>query len=100
MARLTDHDVRDAQDALRKEVSLLVNLYIRRILEMGKAHIQEAIETAIKEDRDVNGTAIGREAAEKAARDYFGGLAGSTFIHQVIEGSPAGLVEAAEDPEF
>lgn len=77
MARLSDHDVRDAEHALRSELALLVSRYTRRMAEMGKAHIQEEIETAIKEGRVVDGTAIGRAAAGRAASDYFGGLAGA-----------------------
>jgi hypothetical protein len=77
MARLTDHDIRDAEDAARAEIGLVVKRYIRRMAEMSKAYIQEGIETATKEGRDVNGTAIGRAAAARAAADYFGGLAGA-----------------------
>jgi hypothetical protein len=76
MARLTDHDIRDAEHALRMELALVVARYTRRMAEAGKAYIQEEIETANKEGRDVDGTEIGRTAAERAARDYFGGLAG------------------------
>lgn len=76
MARLTDHDVRDAEHALRTELALLVGRYVRRMAEMGKAYIQEEIEQAGKEGRLVDGTAIGRSAAERASLDYFGGLAG------------------------
>jgi len=76
MARLTDHDIRDAEHALRMELTLVVARYTRRMVEMGKAYIQEEIETASKEKRSVDGTEIGRAAAERAARDYFGGLAG------------------------
>ena len=76
MARLTDHDIRDAQHALRAEIALVVGRYIRRMDEIGKAYISEAIETASKEDHLVDGSAIGRAAAERATKDYFGGLAG------------------------
>lgn len=85
MARLTDHDVRDAEDALRKELSLIVGRYMRRMLEMGKAHIQESLETAVKEEKSVDGTELGRAAAERAAFPYFGGLAGAP--QPAIEGS-------------
>ena len=76
MARLSDHDVRDAEDALRAEIGLIVKRYIRRLLEQGKADIQKQVEQAVKEERDIDGTAIGRAAAANAARDYFGALAG------------------------
>lgn len=83
MARLTDHDIRDAEDALRKELALLNGQYARRILEMGKAHIQEAIETAARDGEPINGIEIGREAARRAAYPYFGGLAGE--VHDTID---------------
>ena len=77
MARLTDHDVRDAEHALRAEIALIVGRYTRRMLEAGKAAIQTELEAAAKEERDVDGTAIGRTAAERAAFEYFGGRAGA-----------------------
>lgn len=83
MARLTDHDVRDAEDALRKELALINGRYQRRMAEMGKAHIQEAIEAAARDGDAINGTEIGREAARRAAFPYFGGLAGE--LHDTIE---------------
>jgi hypothetical protein len=80
MARLSDHDVRDAEHALRAELALIVGRYLRRMLESGKAHIQTDIEEAVQSgEENVDGTAIGRAAAEKAAADYFGGLAGKPF---------------------
>lgn len=81
MARLSDHTLRDAEHALRTEITLILGQYGRRMLEMGKAHIQEAIESS--EEDDVNGTAIGRTAAQRAATPYFGGLAGD--IPTVVE---------------
>jgi hypothetical protein len=87
MARLSDHDFRDAQASLNAEIRLLIGQYVRRMAETGKAYIQEELELAEKEEVDVNGTAIGRAAAEKAARDWFNGygLAGSQ-PHAAIEG--------------
>lgn len=76
MARLTDHDVRDAEHALRTEIALCVGRYTRRMLEMGKAYIQEELETANKEGTSVDGTAVGRAAAQRAAFPYFGNIAG------------------------
>ena len=83
MARLSDHDVRDAEDALRSEIRLVVNRYIRRMGELGKAYIQEAVEEAVKNGELVDGTAIGRAAAARAASDYFGPLPGTE--QRVIE---------------
>lgn len=87
MARLSDHDVRDAEDALRAEIGLVVKRYIRRMTEMGKAYIQEDVEEAIKEGRAVDGTTLGRAAAARAASTYFNGLAGSG-PYPVIESAP------------
>jgi len=85
MARLSDHDVRDAEHALRMEIALTVGQYVRRMNEMGKAYIQEALEEASKNEEAVNGIAVGRAAAERATSDYFGGLAGAQY--PAIEGS-------------
>jgi hypothetical protein len=91
MARLSDHDVRDAEHALRMELTLVVARYTRRMAELGKAYIQEALEEAGKEGQDVNGTEIGRAAAERAASSYFGGLAGAA-PREALEGeaTPSG----------
>lgn len=78
MARLSDHDVRDAEHALRAEIALIVGRYTRRMLEAGKAVIQTELENESKKERShVDGTAIGRAAAERAAFEYFGGRAGT-----------------------
>ena len=83
MARLTDHDVRDAEHALRLELSLLLGRYSRRVLEQGKALIQTEIEEASKGEEAIDGTAIGRSAAARAAANYFGLDAGQP--HPAIE---------------
>jgi len=90
MARLSDHDVRDAEHALRAEIALIVGRYTRRMLEAGKAHIQQEIERAASEEVTVDGSAIGREAAARAAFPYFGDLAGAGEIARraLVEGSP------------
>lgn len=72
MARLTDHDVRDAEHAARLACSEVLGKYQRRIAEMSKALIQEAIERAAEEGNDdIDGAAIGREAAHAAIAPYF-----------------------------
>lgn len=86
MARLSDHDIRDAEDALRAEIGLVVKRYIRRMTEIGKAHIQEAVEEATKDGSHVDGTSIGRAAAARAASTYFTGLAGEG-PYPAIEGT-------------
>jgi hypothetical protein len=71
MARLTDHDTRDAEDALRKELSLIFGRYVRRMLSEGKAHIVEGIAEASKEEGEIDGIAIGRAAAARVTAKYF-----------------------------
>ena len=88
MARLSDHDVRDAEHALRAEIALLVGRYVRRLLEAGKGEIQVLLEEAAKEGYEIDGTQVGRTAAQNAARFYFGGLAGET-PRPAIEGTAA-----------
>lgn len=94
MARLSDHDVRDAEHALRAEIALIVGRYVRRMSELGKAYIQEAIEDAVREEAYVNGTAIGRAAARRAAGGYFHGLAGE--IHEPVEGEAHPAIETTD----
>lgn len=81
MARLTDHDVRDAEHALRAEVAILVGRYSRRILEEGK----RIIATELAEGGDHDATTIGRYAAQRAAFPYFGDYAGKPLT--TLEGS-------------
>lgn len=71
MARLTDHDQRDAEHALRSEVALVLARYARRMLAQGKAYITEEIAQAVKEGRDLDGLTIGRAAADKVKAEYF-----------------------------
>lgn len=80
MARLSDHVIRDAEHAGRAETVLILGQYGRRIGEMTKAYIQEAVEQAVLKGDPINGIEIGREAARRAAFPYFGGLAGETYI--------------------
>jgi hypothetical protein len=91
VARLSDHDRRDAEHALRAEIALLVGPYIRRILEQGKAIIQTDLESLTGEE-DVDGTAIGRAAAARAAAEYFGVAAGKP--QAAIEGAATRTPEA------
>lgn len=72
MARLTDHDIRDAEHAARLACAEVLGKYQRRIAEMSKALIQERIEKAAEEgNNDVDGSAIGRAAAYEAIAPYF-----------------------------
>ena len=73
MARLTDHDVRDAEHAARLACAEVLGKYQRRIAEMSKAYIMEAIEKHVEsgEEGEIDGSAIGREAARRAIAPYF-----------------------------
>ena len=71
MARLSDHDQRDAEDVLRAEIRLILARYARRMLEKGKAYITEAVAQAAKDEGDVDGNEIGRAAAARVRAEYF-----------------------------
>lgn len=83
MARLTDHDVRDAEHAARLACSEVLGKYQRRIAEMSKALIQERIEKAAEEGTEIDGSAIGREAAYEAIAPYF-----PQMVPKIIDATP------------
>ena len=86
MAALSDHDRRDAEHAARMEFALIVGKYVRRMNDISKAYIKEDLDDAAKNGRSVDGTSVGRAAAERAAKSYFGGLAGAN-PQDAIEGN-------------
>ena len=91
MAALSDHDRRDAEHALRAETAILIQKYVRRVIDLGKAYVKESLDVAAREGAPVNGTAIGRAAAARAAADYFSidaGAAGNSEL-AAIEGAAA-----------
>ena len=71
MARLTDHDRRDAEHALRAEIALIQGRYTRRLYEAGKARIEEEFNRLLKEGRDIDGLTTGRAAAQAVASQFF-----------------------------
>lgn len=71
MARMSDHDKRDSEHALRAEIGLILQKYARRMLDQGKAYITEAIAQATKEGSEIDGTEIGRTAAARVKAEYF-----------------------------
>lgn len=89
MAAVTDHDRRDAEHAARCEISIQISRYIRRLNEEAKAHIKQEIARAEHENRTIDGTKLGREAARVAAAAYLG-----EQVHDVIDGT----VETASLP--
>ena len=83
MARLSDHDIRDAEDALRSELGLVVKRYIRRMNEMGTAHIQESYRTSDqgKEDQSMELPSAGKLRSEPRLITSGGLFAGVTTAH-------------------
>ena len=70
MPATSDHIRRDALHAARSEVRILVSKYIRRLDEEAKAFIES--ELARADGGTVDGTELGRSAAEAAIRNYLG----------------------------
>ena len=88
MAALSDHDRRDAEHAARAEIAVLVQKYVRRMTEITKAYIKEELDEAARLGRPVDGTALGRAAAARAAGAYFG----------AIDAQPRPAIEGRADP--
>lgn len=80
----TDHIRRDALHAARSEVRIQLFKYVRRLDAEAKAHIDNVLATA---EGVVDGTSIGREAAEIAVRNYLG----SGDPREAIEGTTVAL---------
>lgn len=87
MAALSDHDRRDAEHALRAETAILIQKYVRRVVDVGKAYIKEELDEAAREGRAVDGTSVGRAAAVRAAAAYFGAI--EAHAQPAIEGTAA-----------
>ena len=87
MAALSDHDRRDAEHALRAETAILIQKYVRRVIDLGKAYVKEELDEAAREGRSVDGTAVGRAAASRAATNYFG-----------LEADPLPAIEGTSTP--
>ena len=90
MAYLKDHALRDAHDAARKEISILVSQYVRRISEDAKEIIAKEIESAARDGRPFHGISVGREAATEAAAKYFPG-----YVEQPSLGASFAAIESA-----
>ena len=99
MARLTDHDQRDAEHVLRAETTLILARYARRMLANGKAYITEAIAEAIKEGRDIDGIAIGRAAAERVKAEYFAPPGRPEAAIEATATPAAGLIDSTDTRE-
>lgn len=95
MAALSDHDRRDAEHAARAETAILVQRYVRRVNELSKAYIKEELDDAARRGESVDGTAVGRAAAARAASHYFGGPP-----LEVVDGAADPALEPGEDPRL
>ena len=85
MSSLSDHTIRDAQHAARSAIRVEVSRYIRRMDELAKGHIKEAIEQATQKGESVDGTELGEAAGVAAIAAY----TGSGGPRQAIESSAA-----------
>lgn len=73
MASLSDHIRRDGEHAARVFIGVELARYRRRMEELAKAHVKEAIEDATTRGESVDGTELGKAAADLAIRAYIGG---------------------------
>jgi len=74
---------RDAEHAARSAIRVALARFTRRMDEQAKAAIKQAIETASREGAELDGTQLGREAADRAIADY------------ISAGEPTPAIEAA-----
>ena len=86
MPSLSDHTRRDAEHAARSAIRVEVMRYVRRMDELAKGEIKEAIERATQEGNAIDGTELGQAAATSAIAAYIGG------------GEPQPALEAAGEP--
>ena len=80
-----DHIKRDALHSARAEISILVTKYTRRLHESAFSFIDS--ERAKNNNGDIDGTALGREAASVAQTTWIG-----------IGSAPQETIEAADTP--
>lgn len=72
MPATTDHNRRDAFAAAYAEIQLELGRYRRRFFEAAKADIDTELARAADTGRNIDGTAIGRQAAAAAIARYLG----------------------------
>jgi hypothetical protein len=83
---LSDHTRRDAEHAARMAISVELSRYKRRMEELAKSHIKEAIEEATNNGNAIDGTALGQAAGAQSISAYIGA------------GEPQPAIEAAGQP--
>jgi hypothetical protein len=81
MARVSDHEMRDAEHQLRCAISLEVQRYVRRMYEKGRACIIQAADDVNRNGGLVDGVKIGKAVGEQIVREYFN----SDTISEAIE---------------
>ena len=72
MSRLSDHVRRDAEHAARSMARIEVQRYLRRIDDLAKAYVAEAIEEATNRGELIDGTELGKAQGARALRAYIG----------------------------
>lgn len=82
MPATTDHNRRDAMAAAYAEIQLTLGKYRRRFFEAAKADIDSQLAELADTGRDIDGTAVGRAAAESAIGRYLGGE-----VHEPVAGT-------------
>lgn len=83
MPSLSDHTRRDAEHAARSLIRVEAMRYVRRMDELAKGQIKEAIEEATNSGEAIDGAELGRTAASAAIRAY------------ISPGEPQPVIEAA-----
>lgn len=72
MPSLSDHTRRDALHAARSHVRIETQRYVRRMDELARSYVNEAIEEATNDGNPIDGTTLGQDAATRAIRAYIG----------------------------
>lgn len=72
MPATTDHNRRDALAAAYAEIQLELGKHRRRLFEAAKAHIDTDLARSADTGQPIDGTRLGREAAEAALSLYLG----------------------------
>lgn len=92
MPSQSDHVRRDAQHAARSLIRIRIAQYLRRLDELAKGEIQQAIEEATAKGELVDGAALGALAANRALGTY-----GIESVKEAIESeSSAPALEAGD----
>lgn len=72
MSALSDHVRRDAEHAARSLIRIELARYTRRMDELAKSQVKEAIEEATQSGEAIDGTELGKAAALRVIGAYIG----------------------------